>query len=172
MPERSLESSSLRRSSPALWATTSFLKWTSSRMNRAFKGPSQCLAKVLISSATLSISSSFYLYSRSPYPRLLHLNIYLFRKLLYLFRRPSFNMSAPSDSTTIWTPETITNIVYRVTMIVVSLAFIWMKYRRQPVRPLDGMIHSFPLNALFLTKFSRRAADRNRRPHPQNHERS
>jgi len=38
-----------------------------------------------------------------------------------------------------WTPETICTIVYRVVMILVSLAFLYRKYRR-PVRSVDGML--------------------------------
>jgi len=36
----------------------------------------------------------------------------------------------------IWTPPVIATIVYRVVMIIVSIAFIWKKYRR-PARQID-----------------------------------
>jgi hypothetical protein len=40
-------------------------------------------------------------------------------------------------SSDVWTPPVIATIVYRVVMIIVSLAFIWKKYRR-PRRQTDG----------------------------------
>ncbi|KAH8760168.1 hypothetical protein BGZ57DRAFT_611446 [Hyaloscypha finlandica] len=40
------------------------------------------------------------------------------------------------DHPSIWTPESISSIVYRAVMIIVSIAFIWRKYRR-PARPID-----------------------------------
>ena len=46
-------------------------------------------------------------------------------------------MSAPPDQPSIWTPESISCIVYRAVMIVVGIAFIWRKYRR-PARHIDG----------------------------------
>lgn len=36
-----------------------------------------------------------------------------------------------------WSPDVIVTVVYRVTMTLVSLAFIWMKYRRSTGR-FDG----------------------------------
>jgi len=44
-------------------------------------------------------------------------------------------MSSP-DQQAIWTPPVIATIVYRVVMIIVSIAFIWKKYRR-PARQID-----------------------------------
>jgi hypothetical protein len=46
-----------------------------------------------------------------------------------------------------WTPETICTIVYRVVMILVSLAFLYRKYRR-PIRSVDGMLS--PNEEIFL----------------------
>jgi hypothetical protein len=51
-------------------------------------------------------------------------------------------MSTP-DQPSIWTPEFISSIVYRAVMIIVSIAFIWKKYRR-PARPIDGTSHPSP----------------------------
>ena len=41
-----------------------------------------------------------------------------------------------SDS--LWTPEIIATILYRVIMVLISLAFIWKQYRQQESQ-LDGM---------------------------------
>jgi hypothetical protein len=46
-------------------------------------------------------------------------------------------MSIPSNTPNPWTPDTISTVVYHVVMIIVSIAFIWRKYR-QPVRSPDG----------------------------------
>jgi len=46
-------------------------------------------------------------------------------------------MSGSLAEQPIWTPPVIATIVYRVVMIIVSIAFIWKKYRR-PGRQLDG----------------------------------
>ncbi|KAF8856550.1 hypothetical protein BDZ45DRAFT_691670 [Acephala macrosclerotiorum] len=46
-------------------------------------------------------------------------------------------MSTQSDQRSSWTPAVIATIVYRVVMIIVSIAFIWKKYRR-PTRQFDG----------------------------------
>jgi hypothetical protein len=46
-------------------------------------------------------------------------------------------MSVPSNTPNPWTPDTISTVVYHVVMIIVSIAFIWRKYR-QPVRSPDG----------------------------------
>jgi hypothetical protein len=46
-------------------------------------------------------------------------------------------MSGSLAQQPIWTPPVIATIVYRVVMIIVSIAFIWKKYRR-PGRQLDG----------------------------------
>jgi hypothetical protein len=46
-------------------------------------------------------------------------------------------MSNLPISPSIWTPDTIANVVYRVVMIAVSLAFIWKQYHRS-ARSLDG----------------------------------
>jgi hypothetical protein len=46
-----------------------------------------------------------------------------------------------------WTPETVCTIVYRVVMILVSLAFLYRKYRR-PVRSVDGMLSR--IEAIFI----------------------
>lgn len=60
-------------------------------------------------------------------------------------------MSTAPNQPTIWTPEFISCIVYRVVMIIVSLAFIWKKYRR-PARRIDGTtsplssVEACPLN--------------------------
>ncbi|KAE9376340.1 hypothetical protein N431DRAFT_462181 [Stipitochalara longipes BDJ] len=45
-------------------------------------------------------------------------------------------MSSQSNQSGIWTPPVIATIVYRVVMIIVSIAFIWKKYRR-PARQID-----------------------------------
>ncbi|TVY55703.1 hypothetical protein LCER1_G005067 [Lachnellula cervina] len=42
-------------------------------------------------------------------------------------------LPAPSD---IWTPDVIATVVYRVIMVIVSIAFVWRAYR-QPVRAVD-----------------------------------
>jgi hypothetical protein len=52
------------------------------------------------------------------------------------------NMSSQSDQQVIWTPPVITTTVYRVVMIIVSIAFIWIKYRRT-ARRIDGNLHHF-----------------------------
>ena len=41
-------------------------------------------------------------------------------------------------SNSLWTPEIIATIVYRIIMVLVSLAFIWKQYRQQEPQ-LDGM---------------------------------
>jgi hypothetical protein len=64
--------------------------------------------------------------SRHQYLRLPHLN---------------FAMSSQGDQQAIWTPPVIATIVYRVVMIIVSIAFLWKKYRR-PARHLDGELAS------------------------------
>jgi hypothetical protein len=46
-------------------------------------------------------------------------------------------MSSQVDQQAIWAPPVIATIVYRVVMIIVSIAFIWKKYRR-PARQIDG----------------------------------
>lgn len=46
-------------------------------------------------------------------------------------------MSGSVAQQPIWTPPVIATIVYRVVMIIVSIAFIWKKYRR-PARQIDG----------------------------------
>ena len=46
-------------------------------------------------------------------------------------------MSSELDQQSIWTPPVIATIACRVVMVIVSIAFIWKKYRR-PVRVLDG----------------------------------
>jgi hypothetical protein len=46
-------------------------------------------------------------------------------------------MSGALAQQPIWTPPVIATIVYRVVMIIVSIAFIWKKYRR-PARQIDG----------------------------------
>ncbi|ATZ55361.1 hypothetical protein BCIN_11g06210 [Botrytis cinerea B05.10] len=40
----------------------------------------------------------------------------------------------PSQAT--WSPDVIATVVYRVTMVLVSLTYIWRKYR-QPLRTDD-----------------------------------
>ncbi|CZR66567.1 uncharacterized protein PAC_16468 [Phialocephala subalpina] len=45
-------------------------------------------------------------------------------------------MSDQADLQSVWTPAAIATVVYRVIMIVVSIAFIWKKYRR-PARQFD-----------------------------------
>ena len=47
------------------------------------------------------------------------------------------NMSSPVDQSNMWTPEIIATIIYRVVMIVVSIAFLWKQYQQRPVN-LDG----------------------------------
>ncbi|TVY37058.1 hypothetical protein LOCC1_G007270 [Lachnellula occidentalis] len=42
-------------------------------------------------------------------------------------------LPAPTD---IWTPDVIATVVYRIIMVIVSIAFIWRAYR-QPVRAVD-----------------------------------
>jgi hypothetical protein len=48
-------------------------------------------------------------------------------------------MSLSAEQPSIWTPEVIATIIYRIVMILVSLAFIWKKYRR-PTRQIDGKL--------------------------------
>jgi hypothetical protein len=48
-------------------------------------------------------------------------------------------MSGSLAQQPIWTPPVIATIVYRVVMIIVSIAFIWKKYRR-PARQIDGNV--------------------------------
>ncbi|TVY42167.1 hypothetical protein LSUB1_G001944 [Lachnellula subtilissima] len=40
------------------------------------------------------------------------------------------------DPSQVWTPDVIATVVYRVIMVIVSIAFIWRAYR-QPVRVVD-----------------------------------
>jgi hypothetical protein len=52
-------------------------------------------------------------------------------------------MSCLTSQSTIWAPDTIATVVYRVVMIVVSLAFLWRQYHL-PKRFVDGK-HSSPI---------------------------
>jgi hypothetical protein len=56
---------------------------------------------------------------------------------IHSFCRSTDTMSESLAQQPIWTPPVIATIVYRVVMIIVSIAFIWKKYR-QPKRQLDG----------------------------------
>lgn len=70
-------------------------------------------------------------------------------------------MSGSVAQQPIWTPPVIATIVYRVVMIIVSIAFIWKKYRR-PARQIDeeqliGVLlptHHRPLNRTRSTPHS------------------
>jgi hypothetical protein len=60
-------------------------------------------------------------------------------------------MSGSLAQQPIWTPPVIATIAYRLVMIIVSIAFIWKKYRR-PARQIDGnsallTAHSSPLRS-------------------------
>ncbi|PMD29707.1 hypothetical protein L207DRAFT_642249 [Hyaloscypha variabilis F] len=45
-------------------------------------------------------------------------------------------MSSQSNQSDIWTPPVVATIVYRVVMIIVSIAFIWKKYQEQLISVL------------------------------------
>lgn len=89
-------------------------KWSSSQFQFAFLSQSPVLTLLLhfvYRQARFSTATSrFKILSMSPLPN-------------------------PSD---VRTPDVIATVVYRVTMVMVGLAFIWKSYRR-PVRPIDGV---------------------------------
>lgn len=76
----------------------------------------------------------------------------------------SSTMSSQIDQQAIWTPPVIATIVYRVVMIIVSIAFIWKKYRR-PARQIDGEPHYFKSTCDQRLTVIRRRTTR-RRPTP------
>lgn len=72
-------------------------------------------------------------------------------------------MSGSVAQQPIWTPPVIATIAYRVVMIIVSIAFIWKKYRR-PARQIDG---SSALLTLTLHSSPRRSHSSLRSVKPQ-----
>ncbi|PMD55499.1 uncharacterized protein K444DRAFT_666723 [Hyaloscypha bicolor E] len=76
-------------------------------------------------------------------------------------------MPSQSNQQPIWTPPVIATIVYRVVMIIVSIAFIWKKYRRTARR-----IDEEQLIGLLLPTYNNHTPHRPPSPNTHNHTRS